>query len=160
MTTWLTAVVLAVLVQIPLVRPFTELEELETVEGRAFALKSDESAPLQIVKIEEIRSPDGRARFAYYVKNRSPLDVKNWTVVAAIVGTDGQVKATQPTKDSNLKPFQVRRKEITFRMAVPSISDSVGFAISEIQRPDGEPWKMSDAELETSLGHVGRAWRR
>ena len=80
--------------------------------------------------------------------------------MAAIVGTDGQVKATQPTKDSNLKPFQIRRKEITFRMAVPSISDSVGFAISEIQRPDGEPWRVSDAALENILGEAGKARRR
>jgi hypothetical protein len=145
----------------PLVRPFTELEELETVEGRAFALRSDETAPLQIVKIDEIHSPDGRARFAYFVRNRSTTDVRGWTVVAGIVGTDGTVKATQPMKDSNLKPGQTRRKEITFRTAVPSISDAVAFAIAEIQAAaDDKPWRIDELALETIMGQAARSRRR
>jgi hypothetical protein len=155
----LSAAVLAMLLEQfpPLVRPFTELEELETVEGRAFALKSDDSAPVQIVKIEELRSPDGRARYAYYVRNRSSEDVKGWTVVAAIVGTNGEVKANQPTKDSNLKPGQIRRREIVFRMAVPSISDAVAFAVAEIQQPDGRPWRIDELALETIMGEAARS---
>ncbi len=96
------------------------MEDLESQSmlrnGRAFAVGVGARLPVTIVGIEEIRRPDGRARFAVSVKNLSDAPVPAYTVGAAVVNSDGTVKAWQPLEVVKaLKPGQTRRQEISER---------------------------------------------
>lgn len=121
-------------------------------QGRAFAVGVGAKLPVVIVGIEEIRRPDGRARFAVAVKNLSDAPVPAYTVGAAVVNSDGTVKAWQPLEPiTQLKPGQTRRQEILVRVAVPAHTDYLAFAVKELQPAAGESWKADDAALAAAI---------
>ena len=142
----------AALAQIDTRRLETLEEQALLRQGRAFAVGVGAKLPVAIVGIEEIRRPDGRARFAVAVKNTSTEPVPSYTVSAAVVGTDGVVKGWQPLEPIKaLKPGQSRRQEVLVRVAVPSLTDYVAFAVSEVQQAAGEPWKPEKAQLAEAV---------
>lgn len=121
-------------------------------QGRSFAVGVGAKLPVTIVGIEEIRRPDGRARFAVAVKNMSDAPVPSYTVGAAVVNSDGTVKAWQPLEVvKELKPGQTRRQEILVRVAVPAHTDLLAFAVRELEPAAGEPWKADDSALATAI---------
>jgi hypothetical protein len=123
--------------------------------GRAFAVGVGAKLPVAITGIEEIRRPDGRARFAVAVKNVSNEAVPSYQVSAAVVSSDGKVKAWQLLEAiKELKPGQSRRQEILVRVAVPALTDYIAFAVSELQPASGEPWKAEPAALEEAVHKV------
>jgi hypothetical protein len=139
-----------------------DTRRIETLEaqamlrnGRAFAVGVGTRLPVAITGIEEIRRPDGRARFAVAVKNVSNEAVPSYQVSAAVVGSDGKVKAWQPLDPiKELKPGQSRRQEVLVRVAVPALTDYIAFAVSELQPASGEPWKAEPAALEDAVQKV------
>lgn len=139
-----------------------DTRRIETLEeqamlrhGRAFAVGVGAKLPVAIVGIEEIRRPDGRARFAVAVKNISGEAVPSYQVSAAVVGNDGKVKAWQPLESvKELKPGKSRRQEILVRVVVPALTDYIAFAVSELQPPSGEAWKAEPAALEEAVQKV------
>ena len=137
------------------------MEDLETQSmlrnGRAFAVGVGAKLPVTIVGIEEIRRPDGRARFAVSVKNLSDAPVPAYTVGAAIVNSDGTVKAWQPLEAVKaLKPGQTRRQEILVRVVVPAHTDLLAFALKELEPAAGEPWKADEAALAAAIQKVAQ----
>ena len=124
-------------------------------QGRAFAVGVGAKLPVTIVGIEEIRRPDGRARFAVAVKNISAEAVPSYQVSAAVVGNDGKVKAWQPLEAvKELQPGKSRRQEILVRVAVPALTDYIAFAVSELQPASGDAWKAEPAALEEAVQKV------
>jgi hypothetical protein len=129
--------------------------------GRAFAVGVGAKLPVAITGIEEIRRPDGRARFAVAVKNLSNEAVPSYQVSAAVVGSDGKVKAWQPLEPiKELKPGHSRRQEILVRVAVPALTDYIAFAVSEVQPPSGDSWKAEPAALEAAVQKVAARAQR
>ena len=129
--------------------------------GQAFSIDLNTTAPVNIVKVEQIKRPDGRSHFAVSVKNLSNAPVASYVVSAAIVGADGTVRAWQPLDAvKNLKPGQTRRQELIVRVAVPSLTDLVGFAVSEFQPETGEPWKAEPTALEAAMSRVSKRTSR
>jgi hypothetical protein len=150
--------VVLVILLIPAVAQF-DTHRMEAIEsqamlrqGRAFAVGVGAKLPVTIVGIEEIRRPDGRARFAVAVKNMSDAPVPSYTVGAALVNSDGTVKAWQPLEVvKELKPGQTRRQEILVRVAVPAHTDLLAFAVRELEPAAGEPWKADDSALANAF---------
>jgi hypothetical protein len=130
--------------------------------GRAFAVGVGQKLPVAITGIEEIRRPDGRFRFAIAVKNISTEPVPSYQVSAAVVSSDGKVKAWQPLEPVKaLKPGQSRRQEILVRVAVPAHTDYIAFAVSQLQPAVGATWMAEPAELEEAVQKVAaRAQQR
>jgi hypothetical protein len=129
--------------------------------GRAFAVGVGAKLPVAITGIEEIRRPDGRARFAVAVKNLSGEAVSSYQVSVAVIGSDGKVKAWQPLEPiKELKPGQSRRQEILVRVAVPALTDYIAFAVSEVQPASGDPWKAEPAALEEAMQKVAARAQR
>lgn len=129
--------------------------------GRAFAVGVGAKLPVAITGIEEIRRPDGRARFAVAVKNLSMDPVSSYQVSAAVVGSDGKVKAWQPLDPiKELKPGQSRRQEVLVRVAVPALTDYIAFAVSEVQPASGDAWKAEPAALEEAMQKVAARAQR
>lgn len=121
-------------------------------QGRAFAVGVGARLPVQIVGLEEIKNPDGRFRFAVRVKNVSDAPVPAYTVSAAVVQSDGLVKAFQKLNPiKQLRPGQVRRQEFVVRVAVPAHTDLVALAVAEVERASGEPWKADEAALVEAI---------
>ena len=158
----LTGVVLVIAVlSIPALAQF-DARRLETLEaqamlrnGRAFAVGVGAKLPVAITGIEEIRRPDGRARFAVAVKNLTNEAVPSYQVSAAVVSSDGKVKAWQPLEPiKELKAGQSRRQEVLVRVAVPALTDYVAFAVSEVQPTAGDSWKAEPAALEEAVQKV------
>jgi hypothetical protein len=159
-----------ILVAASSMRPVAQFDSrrMETIEeqallrqGRAFAVGIGAKLPVAIVGIQELRQPDGRARFAVTVKNMSDEPVPSYGVSAAVVGNDGKVKAWQPLdKVKQLKPGQSRRQEITVRVAVPALTDYVAFAVAELEPPSGDSWKASQPDLEQAIQKVSSRFAR
>jgi hypothetical protein len=145
-----------------------DTRRLETLEaqamlrnGRAFAVGVGAKLPIAITGIEEIRRPDGRARFAVAVKNLSDEAVASYQLSAAVVGSDGKVKAWQPLEPiKELKAGQSRRQEILVRVAVPALTDYIAFAVSGVQPASGEAWKAEPAALEEAMQKVAARAQR
>jgi hypothetical protein len=164
----LAAAVLLLAVPFSAAGPQFDARRMEAVEeqatlrnGRAFAVGVAARLPVAITGIEEIRRPDGRARFAVAVKNLSNEAVPSYQVSAAVVGSDGKVKAWQPLEPiKELKPGQSRRQEILVRVAVPALTDSIAFAVSELQPASGEAWKAEAAALEAAVEKVAARAQR
>jgi hypothetical protein len=160
-------VVLVTICSAPVFSQF-DTRRMETIEeqsllrqGRAFAVGVGARLPVVIVGIEELRRPDGRARFAVVVKNVSGDAVPSYGVSAAVVGNDGKVKAWQPLDPvKQLKPGQSRRQEITVRVAVPALTDYIAFAVAELEPPSGDAWKASQPDLEQAIQKVSARFAR
>jgi hypothetical protein len=133
-----------------------KIEQLESQQalrqGRAFAIGVGARLPVAIVGIQEIRNPDGRARFAVSVKNLSQEPVPSYAVSAGVVNSTGEVKAWQRLDAiRNLKPGQTRRQEFVIRVAVPAHTDLVALAVTEVAPVSGEPWKAEPPALEEAV---------
>ncbi len=135
---------------------FRRIEELEAQQalrqGRAFAVGVGARLPVTIVGLQEIRKPDGRARFAVSVKNISGDPVPSYTVSAGVVNSTGEVKAWQRLDPiRNLKPGQTRRQEFVIRVAVPAHTDLVALAVTDLERGEGDEWKAEQAALADAI---------
>lgn len=159
-----------IMILVMLSSPFAQFDtrRMETIEeqallrqGRAFAVGVGAKLPVTIVGIQELRQPDGRARFAVTVKNMSDEAVPAYGVSAAVVGNDGTVRAWQPLdKVKQLRPGQSRRQEVTVRVAVPALTDYIAFAIAELESPSGDPWKASQPDLEQAIQKASSRFAR
>ena len=125
---------------------------------QAFGVDTHPDGPLEIVDVMQIRQAHGRHRFAVTIRNRSSEPVASYVVIGAVVSSDGSIKATQPLPPvKNLKAGQSRRQEFDLRVTVLSLSDRLAFALSEVHRASGEPWKLSDEDLRASVKAVARS---
>ncbi len=134
-------------------RRIEELEGQQALrQGRAFAIGVGARLPVAIVGLQEIRNPDGRARFAVSVKNISRDPVPSYTVSAGVVNSTGEVKAWQRLDTiRNLKPGQTRRQEFVIRVAVPAHTDFVAMAVTDLERGEGDEWKAEPAALAEAV---------
>jgi hypothetical protein len=134
-------------------RKIEELERQQALrQGRAFAVGVGAKLPVAIVGLQEIRRPDGRARFAVAVKNISTEAVPSYTVSAGVVNSTGGIKVWQRLDPiRNLKPGQTRRQEFVIRVAVPAHTDLVALAVTELERGAGDVWKAGPEALEKAV---------
>ena len=128
---------------------------------QAFGVDSYPEGPVQIVDVAQIRQAYGRHRFAVTARNRSSEPIASYVLVGTVVSSDGTVKATQALPPiRNLKAGQSRRQEFDLRVAVLSVSDRLVFAVSEVQRLSGDPWKVSEADLRATIKAAAQALAR
>lgn len=123
--------------------------------ARGFSLDANPSAPVSVVQVTEQRQMHGRPIYAVLVQNRANAPVKSYVVIAAVVATDGSVKATQrlePVK--NLAAGKVRKQDTMIRAATPSISDRIAFVVGEVEHATGERWRLEDTELRDAVKAV------
>jgi hypothetical protein len=129
--------------------------------AQAFAIDADESGPVAIDQVEQIRQAYGRPRFAVHAQNRSTTTVPSFVVTAFVVGGDGRVKAAQrmsPMK--NLRAGQVRRQEFDLRTAVLGLADLLVFAVTDVQPANGSAWTAAEEELHARLRDAADSYRR
>jgi hypothetical protein len=125
----------------------------ENLASQAFTLDLDADGPMEVVRVVEQRQITlGRPVYAVTARNRSEDAVKAYTVAAVVVGRDGTVKGMQRLPPvSNLKPGQERKQDIQIRVALPSISDRVAFAVVDVEPAAGERWSIDEASLRAIL---------
>ena len=127
---------------------------------QAFGVDVYPDGPIAIEQVNQIRQAYGRHRFAVNVKNRSSSPVVSYALVGVVVGSDGSVKAVQPLPPiKNLKPGQSRRQEFDLRSAVLGLSDTLAFAVSEVQS-GADAWKVTDADLKAAIKAAASKFQR
>lgn len=114
---------------------------------RLFAVDAYPQGPIAITQVDEIRQQNPPSTWAVYAGNRELLPVGSFTLAAAVIDVNGNVKATQLLPAiRNIKPQQVVRKEIPIRVTIVAPTDRIVFYVKEIKSETGD-WKAVDAEV-------------
>jgi len=123
---------------------------------RVFAVDSMPGGPLAIVQVEEVRQHNPPSRWGVSVLNRGLMPVNSLTLAAAIVDSNGRVKATQPLGAiKNMAPGQVQRREMRVMATVLAPTDRVVFFVKDVISEIAN-YKAVDAEV-AALIKIGAA---
>ena len=127
-----------------------QFEEPVGTSWRVFAVDSYDKGPLAIVEVQEVRQQNPPSSWAVLVQNRSLLPV-TYTLAAAVVNVDGNVKAIQPLPTiKNLQPTKVSRQQMRVIITVIAPTDRVVFFVNEILG-ETTPWKAAKTDIATMI---------
>lgn len=126
---------------------------VEELSVGAFAMHLEPPLPIRVVGIVENRQIHlGRPVYAVTAQNVTDEVIGSYTLAAAVVSSDGTVKAVQRLEAvSNLKAGQARQQNLQLRVALPSISDRVAFVVVDLKSADGKHWSLPPDRLSALL---------
>ncbi len=83
--------------------------------------------------MNEVRQHNPPSTWAVHLINRELQPVASFTVIAAVVDVNGEIKAIQSLPAiKNLKPGQVQRRETRIRVTVIAPTDRVVFYVRDV----------------------------
>ncbi len=124
-----------------------QFEDPKGASWRCFAVNSLPKAPVRITQVGEVRQHNPPSTWSVFLQNSGLLPVNSVTVAAAVVDTNGNVKAIQPLPAiKNLKPGQLQRRETRIRVTVIAPTDRVVFYLRELVSESGD-WKVSESDV-------------
>ena len=133
-----------------------QFEEPKGTSWRVFAVDTYEKGPISIIEVQEVRQQNPPSRWAVLAKNRSSALVMSYSLGAAIVTVDGNVKAIQTLPSiKNLKPDKVARQEIGVILTVLAPTDRVVFFVNEVSGQP-EPWKAAKADVSSLIKEAAK----
>jgi hypothetical protein len=128
-----------------------QFEDVKGTSWKVFAVESCADCPLAITEVQEIRQHNPPSSWAVFVRNRSLMPVASYTIAAAVVTGEGNVKAIQPLPAiRNLQPAKVSRQEMRVRLAVLAPTDRVVFFVNEVSSETAQ-WKAANADISTMI---------
>ena len=108
-----------------------DFDEVKGASWRVFAVDSLPGGPIAVVQVNEMRQHNPPSTWAVHVTNRELQTVASFTLIAAVVDANGEIKAIQPLPAiRNLKPGQVQRRETRIRVTVIAPTDRVVFYVT------------------------------
>jgi hypothetical protein len=124
-----------------------QFDEVRGSSWRVFAVESNADGPIGITEVQEIRQQNPPSKWAVFAQNRSLALVTSFTIAAAIVSGDGNIKAVQPLPAiKNLQPARVSRQEMRVTTTILMPTDRVVFFVNEASGLTG-PWKAARADI-------------
>lgn len=130
--------------------------EVPGTSWRVFSINSnpDPDGPLVITQVEEVKQQNPPSTWGVFVGNRESESMASLTIAAAVVDTNGKIKATQIMPAiKNLKPQQVQRRELRVRVTVLAPTDRVVFYVKEFKGKD-DTWAANDEFVVTRIRDV------
>ena len=107
--------------------------EVKGATWRVFAVDSLPEGPIGVVQVNEVRQHNPPSTWAVHVTNRERRPVASFTIIAAVVDINGEIKAIQALPAiKNLKPGQVQRRETRIRVTVIAPTDRVVFYVRDV----------------------------
>jgi hypothetical protein len=107
--------------------------EVTGASWRVFGVDSLPDGPVGITQVAEVKQHNPPSSWAVHVKSRALMPIASFTVEAAVVDVNGNVKAVQKLPAiKNLKPGQEQRRETRVRVTVIAPTDRVVFYVKDV----------------------------
>jgi hypothetical protein len=133
-----------------------QFEDAKGANWKVFSVDNFPDGPVAFTQVEEVRQQNPPSTWGVYVGNRELMPVTSFTLAAAVVDVNGNIKAIQPLPAiKNLKPQQIQRKEVRIRVTVLAPTDRVVFFVRDIVSETGD-FKAVDSEVASLIKTVAQ----